>query len=160
MEKTKKDFKDTAFGKFINKAKDFAPELLNVAGKIATGNVVGAVSEVGNILKKESTKSAEAKVLLNEFEMFKMEFEKECFELEVKDRKSARKLYTTDSLIQKIFAIVFLVGYGFLCWYMLQILQGESNDSELFKTMVTMIFTGTSTKLSTIVDFFFGGSVK
>lgn len=158
--KKNKQFSETKFGAFLNKAKDVAPELLQVAGKIATGNVIGAVSEVGNILKKESTKSAEAKVLLNEFKMFEMEFNKECFELEVEDRKDARKLFSNDSLIQKIFAIVFLVGYGVLCWYMLEILKGEANESELFKTMVTMIFTGTSTKLSTIVDFFFGGSVK
>mgnify|MGYP003643210818 CR=1 FL=1 len=78
--KEKKDFKNTKFGQFINKAKDFAPELLQVAGKIATGNVIGAVSEVGSILKKESTKSAEAKVLLNEFKLLEMEFEKEMEE--------------------------------------------------------------------------------
>ena len=158
--KVKKDFKETKFGKFINKAKDFAPELLNVAGKVATGNVVGAVQEVGSILGKKAESDKEAKALLQEFEMYKMEFEKEVFELEFKDRADARKLYNSDSIIQKLFSIIFLIGYGFLSWYLLYILMGNSELPKLAETMITMIWTGTSTKLNTIIDFFFGGSIR
>ena len=85
------------------------------------------------------------------------ESELKAFELEIKDRESARAMYKEDDIMQKIFGLAFLVGYSFMCWYMLNILSGEGNESELFKTMVTMIFTATSTKLSTIIDFFFGG---
>jgi len=159
MSKEKKIFKNTKFGKFLNKAKDFAPELLNVAGKVATGNVVGAVQEVGSILGKKAESDNKVKVLLQEFEMYKMEYEKEVFELEAEDRKDARKLYTNDSIIQKLFAIIFLIGYGFLSWYLLYILMGNSNLPKLAETMITMIWTGTSTKLNTIIDFFFGGSM-
>lgn len=151
--------KDTKFSRFIEKAKGILPELANAGLSLASGNYLGAIKEVGNILTKGANEKVEAKVLLQEFEMFKMDFEKECFELEAQDRKDARKLYSSDSLIQKIFSLIFLIGYGFLCWYMLKIIQGETGQTELFKTMVTMIFTGTSAKLNTIIDFFFGGSV-
>ena len=158
--KEKKSFKDTKFGQFLNKAKDIVPELGNIGVKLVTGNISGVVEEVGGLLKKKAETDEKAKDLYYEFEANKMQFRKDCFALEVEDRKDARSLYGKDSIIQKIFAIVFLIGYGFLCWYMLEILKGESQDSELFKTMVTMIFTGTSTKLGTIIDFFFGGAVK
>ena len=111
------------------------------------------------MIKKGAEKKEEAKVLLQEFEQFKMEYEKECFELEAQDRKDARNLYSNDSLIQKIFSIIFLIGYGFLSWYLLYILMGNSDLPKLAETMITMIWTGTSTKLNTIIDFFFGGSV-
>lgn len=160
FKKGDKEFRDTTFGKFLNKAKDIVPDLLPVIGNFAIGNFGGAVNEVRKVLKKKAESSQEAKDLLIEFEKFKMTFEKECFELESKDRDSGRKLYMVDSLIQKIFALSFLVGYAFLCYYLLEIIRGESNENDLFKTMVTMIWTGTSVKLGTIVDFFFGGSMK
>lgn len=149
------DFKDkngkSKIGLWIKKN---APHLIDVVGDILPDK--GALGIIKNIIQKDDKispeKTAEAEGIIQE--------DLDAFELEVEDRRDARKLYSTDSLIQKIFAVVFLVGYGFLCWYMLEILRGESKDSELFKTMVTMIFTGTSTKLGTIIDFFFGGSVK
>ena len=159
MNKKSKKFSETDFGKFVSKVGDVLPEVGNIAVSLVSGNYVGAVKEVGSIIKKGAEKKEEAKVLLQEFEQFQMEYEKECFELEAQDRKDARNLYSNDSLIQKLFSIIFLIGYGVLCWYMLDIIQGESEESELFKTMITMIFTGTSAKLNTIVDFFFGGSV-
>jgi hypothetical protein len=160
MSKDKKNFKDTDFGKFIGKVGSVLPEVGEVALSVVGGNYVGAVAKVGGMIKKAAVKNEEAKELLKEFEMFKMTYEKECFALEAADRDSARKLYSDDSLIQKLFSVIFLLGYGGLCWYMLEIIQGKSDQSELFKTMITMIFTGTSAKLNTIVDFFLGGSVK
>ena len=155
-----KKFKDTKFGAFINKAKDVLPELANVGVSLVSGNYVGAIKEVGSMLSKNKDKNESIKALSNEFEMYKLEFEKEAFELELEDRKSARKLYVDDSLIQKIFAIIFLVGYGFLSWFLLHILMGTLEIPKLAETMITMIWTGTSAKLNTIIDFFFGGSVK
>lgn len=157
--KNKKPFGETAFGKFLNKAKEVVPEVGDVALKLVTGNVGGAVEEVGNIIKKKAETDAKAKDLMYEFEREKMQFEIDLKSLEVEDRKNARDLFKVDGLIQKIFAICFLVGYAFLSWYLLEIIKGEVKQNDLFKTMVTMIWTGTSTKLGTIVDFFFGGSM-
>lgn len=157
---SKKKFKDTKFGIFLNKAKDALPEIASVGLSIASGNVIGAVSKARNILKKGAEKDEKVRELLIEFEMFKMDFERECFELEAEDRKDARNLYSNDSLIQKIFAIIFLIGYGALSWYLLHVIIGNIEIPKLAETMITMIWTGTSTKLNTIIDFFFGGSVK
>lgn len=90
-EKEKKQFKETKFGKFLNKAGQSVPEILNVGGKILTGNIGGAVQEVGNILNKKANHDKEAEKLLQEFEVFKLEYEKELYELEVEDRNSARE---------------------------------------------------------------------
>lgn len=158
--KNKKPFKDTKFANFLNKAKNILPELSNVGLSVLSGNYVGALKEVGNVITKNKNKNEEAKKLAIEFEMFKSEFEKECFEKELEDRKDARELYKDDSLIQKVFSIVFLIGYGFLSWFLLNILMGTSEIPKLAETMITMIWTGTSTKLNTIIDFFFGGSVE
>jgi len=160
MGKFKDEHGKTRFGMFIEKAAGVLPDVAGAAVKLATGNVTGALSEVGDILKAGAEKSEAAKALYIEFEKYKMDFAKECFELEVQDRADARGLFKEDDLIQKLFSIVFLVGYGLLSWYLLYILMGKSELPKLAETMITMIWTGTSTKLATIVDFFFGGSVK
>lgn len=156
----KKKFWNTGFGKFLTKAGGVVPEILDIGGKAITGNFSGAIEEVGDLLQKKSIDDESARSLYKEFEIFKMTFAKECFELEAEDRKDARGLYKTDDIIQKLFSIVFLIGYGLLSWYLLSILMGTSEMPQLAETMITMIWTGTSSKLSTIVDFFFGGSVK
>jgi hypothetical protein len=81
-EKDKKPFNETKFGKFLNKAKNVVPDVLNVAGKVATGNISGAIQEVGNALNKKAKNDIEAQSLLTEFEMYKMEFEKELYKIQ------------------------------------------------------------------------------
>jgi hypothetical protein len=150
----KKPFKDTLFAKFLNKVKDSGLDIADIAITAVTDSPKAALSKTLDLVKGTDFEK--------EFEDNKISFEDElkAFELEVEDRKDARNLYKSDDIIQKVFSIVFLVFYGFMCWYMLEIIKGSATESELFKTMVTMIFTGTSTKLGTIIDFFFGGSMK
>lgn len=90
MEGNKKKFKDTKFGQFLTKASESIPEILTVGGSILTGNIGGAVESVGDILKEKALKDERARELYKEFELAKMTFEKELYELEVEDRKSAR----------------------------------------------------------------------
>lgn len=135
------------------------PSLVSAASMAMTGNVTGAFREVSEILG-DGMLTPEAQALSEEFLIREKEFEKEVFALEVEDRKSARDLFKSDSLIQKIFAVMFLFGYMFLTVYLLQIIVGNIEISELGRTMITMIWTGTSTKLNTIIDFLYGGSFK
>lgn len=143
MSKEKKDFKDTKFGKFLNKAKDFAPELLNVAGKVATGNIGGAVAEVGGILKKKSETDNKAKQLLQEFEIYKMDFEKECFELESKDRDSARNREVEMAKSGKFdfmmlaTGVVGLLAFMFIIYAIVYIPNMQEND--LFVHLMGMV---------------------
>lgn len=86
----KKRFKDSDFGQFLSKASKHVPDILTVAGKVATGNIGGAIDEVGGILKGKAFESQEAQQLLLEFQMQKMQFEKDLYQLEIADRDSAR----------------------------------------------------------------------
>lgn len=157
--------KGEKFKGFIKKAGAFFPEILDVGGKLITGHWGEAVKEVGNILSK-GAQSANPEVkeiateLLAEMKRDEQTFILEGYKIQVEDRKDARDLYKADNTMQKVFGVVFLVGYGFLSWYLLRVLIGTEDLPELAQTMVTMIWTGTSTKLNTIVDFFFGGSMK
>jgi hypothetical protein len=89
----KKPFKETKFGKFLDKTgevlKDNAGALVGIGVKAATGNISGAIADVSTLLKGKDTPEAQA--LLQELEIKKMEFELEFFKQEVEDRKSARQ---------------------------------------------------------------------
>ena len=150
----------TRFGNFIKKASEIAPELLDAGIKLATGDVKGAISEVGDVLKSKANSDVKAKELLNEFESQKSDFLLDAFELEVNDREGARQMYKSDSLMQKAFGVIFLLGYVGLSWFLLDMLFSGAEVKPIANTLITTIWTGTSVKLNTIVDFFFGGSVK
>lgn len=165
MGRFKKANGKSRLGQFIQKASKAFPDILEAGTMLATGNVLGAIEAVTGQLNANTSHESpearnEAQRLLQEFELKKNEFALEAFKHEVEDRKDARSLYTKDSLIQKIFSIVFLIGYGVLSWYLLQIVSGVEELPQLAETLITMIWTGTSTKLSTIIDFLFGGSMK
>lgn len=158
----KKDFKDTKFGQFLSKAGQSIPEILSIGGEILTGDIGGAVEKVGDILKQKAETNAQAAQLLKEFELAKMDFKKEVFALEVKDRDSARELFKIDSAMQKLLAIVFTVAYFYICNVLLKHFFNNSNlkleDYEL--GFISTLFGAMSSKVNTIIDFFFGGSVK
>jgi hypothetical protein len=144
------------FGEWLKKAATKVPALMGVAIKVGTGNIGGAIEEVVGILGKD--KSPEAVALSEEFKKYQIDFQREMFELEVADRDSARKMYISDALVQKIFSIIFLIAYIGLSVFLVNVLMGGTEIPQLAETMITMIWTGTSTKLGTIIDFFFGGS--
>jgi hypothetical protein len=157
--------KGEKFKGFIKKAGAFFPEILDVGGKLITGQWGEAIKEVGGILSKGTQSSnpevqAIATELMAEMKKNEQDFILEGFKAQVEDRKDARGLYKVDSWIQKILALIFVLGYGLLSWYLLRIIIGTEVMPKLAETMVTMIWTGTSMKLNTIIDFFFGGSMK
>ena len=164
MGKFKDKHNKSKLGLFISKAGGIFPEILKAGKTLVSGNVLGALEQVSNVLtgntkNKNSALSEDARALLYEFELQKEGFAVEAFKIEAEDRKDARILYSKDSIIQKIFSIVFLLGYGVLSWYLLKIVVSDELP-KLAEMMITMIWTGTSTKLSTIIDFLFGGSMK
>lgn len=91
----------------------------------------------------------------------KLQGKMELFKMAVADRDSARDMYTQDSWLQKSFAIFFLLAWCALTVIML--------NNFVFKTIqlqdwqiafVSSINGGISTKLSTIIDFLFGGAIS
>ena len=96
-----------------------------------------------------------------------LDFKKLGMEMEesyMKDRQSARDMYMKDSSLQKIFALVFLIGYILLSISMVIIVFGffgvgvGSNMEPFQASLISMVFTAMSVKINTITDFLFGGS--
>lgn len=157
----KKQFPETAFGKFLNKAKDVAPELASVGLSLLTGNYIGAVKEVGNVLRKKAESNQEAKVLLHEFEKFKMTFEKECFELEAKDRDSARAREVELAKSGKFDFMMLatgLTGLGsFLFTIYAVVYIPDVSENDLFVHLMGMI---EGVVISNLFAYYYGTSVK
>jgi hypothetical protein len=121
-------------------------------------NLVGNASEILDEVVTTKEEKLEAQRRLQE--LFK-NHEKEVFALEVEDRKSARTMYTGDSIIQKILATLFTVAYFVLSYIMFNhFVLGEINLGEFEISFISTIFGAMSAKVNTIIDFFFGGSHK
>lgn len=163
---SKKD-KNTKFKIFLDKAKKLIPDLAKVGGKLATGNYLGAISEVGEILtgKAESEPSNDKiNALLYEFELSKMEFALEEQKIYLDDKADARQMYKEDNGLQKVFAITFLSCYILLTILMLygfyQVGINEVKIQNYVVAFVTSVYTGMSMKVNTIIEFLFGSSLS
>ena len=119
------------------------------------------VGQASTIIDEVVTTDEERLKLKNEFEKVIQEHEKEMFALEVQDRSSARTMFMDDSFIQKILAIIFTCAYFFLSYTMFKFFvlnTLELSDYEI--GFVSSVFGAMSSKVNTIIDFFFGGSSK
>jgi len=121
-------------------------------------NLVGQAS---SIIDEVVTTDEEREKLKNEFKKIAQNHEKEMFSLEVQDRGSARTMFSDDSIIQKILAVVFTCAYFFLSYTMFKyfVLNTlELSDYEI--GFISTVFGAMSSKVNTIIDFFFGGSSR
>jgi hypothetical protein len=88
-----------------------------------------------------------------------LEAEREAFAKEVEDRKDARDMYKDDAIIQKILATLFTVAYFGITYVMFNYFVNKTIDLGEFEiSFISTIFGAMSAKVSTIIDFFFGGS--
>ncbi len=120
--------------------------------------LIGNASE---ILDEVVTTDEERAAAKHQLEQLLKNHEKEMFELEVKDRDSAREIYKDDAVIQKVLAIIFTAAYFFLSYTMFKyfVLNTlELSDYEI--GFISTVFGAMSSKVNTIIDFFFGGSSK
>ena len=119
-------------------------------------NLVGNASTILDEVITTDEERAEAKQKLEEL---LKNHEKNMFELEVEDRKSARTMYQDDSQIQKILASFFTIAYFVLSFVMFRYFMiGDINLGEFEISFISTIFGAMSAKVNTVVDFFFGGS--
>ena len=119
-------------------------------------NLVGNASTILDEVITTDEERAEAKQKLEEL---LKNHEKNMFELEVEDRKSARTMYQDDSQIQKILASLFTIAYFVLSFVMFRYFMiGDINLGEFEISLISTIFGAMSAKVNTVVDFFFGGS--
>jgi len=117
------------------------------------------IGNASNILDEVITTDEERIAAQQRLETLLKTHEKEMFELEVQDRKSARKMYSEDNSIQKVLATVFTVAYFVLSFIMFRyFVTGDLNLGEFEISFISTIFGAMSAKVNTVVDFFFGGS--
>jgi len=95
--KDRKPFKETAFVKFVQKAKDNAGIVLDVGLDIAQGNFTDAIKTVGDELGRRKDQDEKSQALFYEFEHFKLEFEKEMRALELEHQKEITKRWESDN---------------------------------------------------------------
>lgn len=90
----------------------------------------------------------------------KKQFFMELYKLDAEDRNQARALYGRDSIMQKIYAATFLLGYlGLTAWLIYAIITKSIQDINQFETgMIGTIWGAMSAKVNTVTDFFFGSS--
>ena len=91
----------------------------------------------------------------------KLQGKMELFKMAVADRDSARSMYAQDSWLQKSFAIFFLVAWCGLTFVMLNYFVFNTIQLDDWQiAFISSINGGISTKLSTIIDFLFGGAIS
>ena len=76
------------------------------------------------------------------------------------DKSNARGMYNKDSTMQKIYAIVFLLGFFALSYYILQIYVGGVVITEVASNFIYAIWGGFSSTIAIITSFFFGSSAE
>ncbi len=91
----------------------------------------------------------------------KLQGKMELFKMAITDRNSARDMYSNDSWLQKTFALFFLIAWCGLTALMLQYFIFQNIHLEDWQiAFVSSINGGISNKLSTIIDFLFGGAIS
>jgi hypothetical protein len=119
------------------------------------------VGQASTIIDEVVTTDEERLQLKQKFEQVVKTHEKDMFALEVKDRDSARTMFMDDSFIQKILAIIFTCAYFLISYFMFKCFVMntlELSDYEI--GFISTVFGAMSSKVNTIIDFFFGGSSK
>ena len=125
-------------------------------------NIIKSLAgQASTIIDEVVTTDEERLQLKQKFEEVVKNHEKEMFALEVQDRASARTMFSDDSIIQKILALIFTCAYFFLSYVMFEYFVMntlELSDYEI--GFISTVFGAMSSKVNTIIDFFFGGSSK
>ena len=134
---------------------------MSIFTKIFTGSADKIISSVGNVLDEVITTQEEKDAAKLAIQKVLLEAEKDAFAKEVEDRKSARDMYTDDARIQKVLASLFTVAYFGITFVMFSYFVTKSIDLGEFEiSFISTIFGAMSSKVNTIIDFFFGGSSK
>jgi len=156
---SKVDFKDSKFGKFLDKAKDLvsdkAPELGNALFQVATGNPAQGIQTAIEALRGSESEDAD-KLALN------LELQKEVFLAELRDIQNAREMQVAalnqDDNFSKRFIYIFaIVVFGFSALVVLLLFFiNIPDDNKQVINMTLGVIVGTG--LASIINFFFGSS--
>ena len=136
-------------------------EILNIDTQMFKNIVGKLIGQASKIIDEVVTTDEEREQLKKQFKEVVQNHERDMYALEVEDRKSARGLFQDDSYIQKILAIIFTSAYFFLSYTMFEyFVMNTIQLSDYEIGFISTVFGAMSSKVNTIVDFFFGGSSK
>lgn len=162
MKKEKKAFKDTIFGKILNKAGSVIPDIAGIALKAVTGNPMGAVEDAVKALTGNN--SPEAKSALTEINLKMAEIELEFSKVELEETKAylgdvqnARSREIEMSKAGGSDWFMYVVGLFVLCAFMGVIYVAlfiEVKDENLFYFISGNVFT----MVMTVVAYFYGST--
>ena len=144
-----KKIKDSKLGKLL---KNKAPKILEIAGDLLPEK--GVLGVVKNLIDKDEKLSSEDKKMLHDQTL-------EMYELQVKDRDSARKREIEVAKVRKfdfMFTLTGLVGLGTFCFLVYAIVYKtipENNE----KTFYTLIGLVEGICLS-LFSYFYGSSLR
>ena len=126
------------------------------------GGILGkVVDNAEGILDSIITTDEEREAAKLQLKKLLLEAEREAFNKEVEDRKDARSLYKDDAIIQKVLATLFTVAYFGITYVMFSYFVTKSLELGEFEiSFISTIFGAMSSKVNTIIDFFFGGASK
>lgn len=159
-DKVKKPFGETGLGKFLQKAGSVIPEALDVAAKVATGNISGALEVVTDSLKNKAATNAEAAKLLAELEQSRMTWELELERTYAADRDSARnreiKMAEAGKrdVLPAILASAALIAFGFVL-YVIAFLTIPEANREMFTHLLGIV---EGALLVPVYNYYFGSS--
>ena len=123
-------------------------------GRLIDKLLGGGVEAITDGIDTLFTSKEEKQQLINELEAMNQ-----------RDRESAREMYKTDSWLQKVYALTFLIGYILLTIFFLYFIYlmalgavEEIDLPEWGNTLLSAIWGAITMKISTITDFLFGGA--
>jgi hypothetical protein len=145
----KKKFKDTKVGQFL---KTKAPKILEVVGDVLPDS--GVLGVVKNLINQSDEISPEDKAMLNEHL-------REMYEIEVRDRESARNReieIAKNNNLDILFNMTGAIGLGVFCFivYAITYLQVPEDNKELW---IHLIGISEGIVIS-IFGYYFGSSIK
>ena len=147
----------TGLGKFIQKVGKTIPDILDVGMSVLAGE--SPLGAIGDKLREKKGESAAAAAAYEEFRIKEMEFEKDMFELRVKDRDSARlreiEIRKTGQfdVLYHLAGLIGLAAFGFICYSLVYLNIPEANK-ELFIHLVGIV----EGVVLSIFAYFFGSS--
>jgi len=147
----KKDFKDTRFGKIIDKVKNVGLDVAPIVAKVSTGNISGAISDTISLLNGNN--NTEAKELLDELTIRKKEIELDYYRVmneNVTERWNSDMV--SDSWLSKNVRPITLL-YLLLVFSILVVFDSIENSFEVKVGWVSLI----ESLLITVVVAYFGG---
>ena len=147
----KKDFKDTRFGKLIDKVKNVGLDVVPIIAKVGTGNISGAISDTISLLN--GSDNSEAKELLDELTIRKKEIELDYYRVmseNVTERWNSDMV--SDSWLSKNVRPITLL-YLLLVFSILVVFDSIENSFEVKVGWVSLI----ESLLITVVVAYFGG---